>query len=180
MPPEDLKVKSVVNFLTQDLTFDQLERLEKLVKLAIEGKINEEQFFRVLREPLYKGGVEVSSALAQEMTLKLKKILKEAIDVRRFRRLLSEKSQREEALSKQEKIIKKLRRSLLDEYSGDVTPIQVKRLEEAIKSRLSGEFQEKDFRKFLNLSFKKGGVGFKRRTAKRLSVLLEKLIAQSS
>jgi hypothetical protein len=39
-------VKSIVNFLTQDIGFDQLERLEKNVRAFIEGKYTNEGFVK--------------------------------------------------------------------------------------------------------------------------------------
>ncbi len=177
LPPAELKVKSIVNFLTQNLTFEQLERFESLVKLAIEGKISINQFEKIISAPFYKGGVGISKNRAQEMSQQLGRILEESINVKRFRRMVN---QGQKEPSKQEKIIKKLRATLLDEYEGEVTPVQVKRLEQAIKNRLEANIQHKEFQNILNTSLKNGGVGFKRKTAKKLSFYLEKLIAQST
>ncbi len=176
LPPAELKVKSIVNFLTQKMTFEQIERFESLVKLAIEGKISIKQFEKIIADPFYKGGVDIPKQSAVEMAQQLKRILDESINIRRFRRSVSSDGKE---ISKQGKIIKKLRATLLDEYEGNVTPLQVKRLEEAIKDRLEANIQHNEFYNILNTSIKDGGVGFKRKTAKKLSFYLEKLIAQS-
>jgi putative ABC transport system ATP-binding protein len=171
--PEELKVKSIVNYLTQDFTFEQLERLEKLIKLVIERKMSTQMLYDFLIYPFDKGGLEVSQPKAQAMVQKLEKILEESIEIKRFRRKLEK-----EKLDETEEHVKKLRMILLDQYSGKLEPIQVQRLEEAIEDRLAGYITKEEFFKKLDLSIEKGGAGFKKKTAKKFTVYLEKLIAQ--
>jgi len=171
--PEELKVKSIVNYLTQDLTFEQLERLEKLVKLVVERKMSTQMLYDFLISPFDKGGVELNQARAQEMIQKLEDILEKSIEVKRFRRKLEE-----EELDETKIYVKRLRMALLDQFEGQVRPIQVKRLEEAIEDRLVGYITKDEFFRKLDLPIEKGGAGFKRNTAKKFTVYLEKLIAQ--
>jgi hypothetical protein len=168
-----LKVKSIVNYLTQDLTFEQIERLEKLVRLVIERKMSTQMLYDFLISPFEKGGIEIGQARAQEMIQKLNDVLKESVEVKRFRRKLEE-----EELDETKIHVKRLRMALLDQYEGQVKPIQVKRLEEAIEDRLAGYINKDEFFKKLDLPIEKGGAGFKRNTAKKFTVYLEKLIAQ--
>jgi ABC-type lipoprotein export system ATPase subunit len=44
----ELKVKSMINYLTQDLNFEQIMRLEDFSKSMIEGKVDEEKFYHRL------------------------------------------------------------------------------------------------------------------------------------
>src|SRR5262249_34622 len=48
LDPIDLKVKSIINFATQDIDFNQLERMESVVAEVIRGNIDEEMFYRKL------------------------------------------------------------------------------------------------------------------------------------
>jgi len=171
--PEELKVKSIVNYLTQDLTFEQIDRLEKLVKLVVERKMSTQMLYDFLVSPFDKGGVELNQARAQEMIQKLEDVLKRSIEVKRFRRKLEE-----EELDETKIHVRRLRMALLDQFEGEVKPIQVKRLEEAIEDRLAGYITKDEFFRKLDLPIEKGGAGFKRNTAKKFTVYLEKLIAQ--
>jgi putative ABC transport system ATP-binding protein len=171
--PEELKVKSIVNYLTQELTFEQIERLEKLVRLVIERKMSTQMLYDFLVSPFDKGGIEINQANAQEMIQKLEQILKESVEIKRFRRKLEE-----EELDETKRHVKRLRMAILDQYQGQMRPVQVKRLEEAIEDRLAGYINKDEFFKKLDLPIEKGGAGFKRNTAKKFTVYLEKLIAQ--
>ncbi len=180
LSPEELKVKSITNYLTRTLNFEQIERLEKAVKMMVEGRISKDAFFQILTKPLSKGGAEIHQSTALKMTEKIEKILKESRDVRRYRREIEKEVSGTEKPkeSKEKELIKRLRRYLLDMYEGQVSPEQIEMLELAIEDRLSGEIRKREFQKRLNAPLKEGGVGFKRKTAQNLTIYLEKLIAQ--
>ena len=148
--------------------------LEKLIKTMIEGRLGEEKFTQILSDSFSKGGVGIHQGTAKLMAEKVQKLLEEARDVTRIRKEIEEKAK----LSKKEKLIQRLRTYLLDVYEGGINSVQLERLEEAIALRLFGDFQKKDFQRKLGLSLEKGGVGFNKRTARNLSIYLEKLIAQ--
>jgi len=175
--PEDLKVKSAVNYLTQSLSFEQLENLEKIVRLAIEGKIDENIFIQLVTKPFSEGGVDLSQAKAQDMAEKLKEVLVQSRDVKRFRRIIE---QEESDLSETKKYVRRLRMALLDQYRGEITPQQLKRLEEAIEDRISGYIGKNEFFQKLNLVTEKGGAGFGRKSARNLTNYFEKLISQGA
>src|SRR5262249_36195726 len=46
LDPVDLKVKSIINFATQDIDFNQLERMENFVAEIIRGNVDEEMFYK--------------------------------------------------------------------------------------------------------------------------------------
>jgi putative ABC transport system ATP-binding protein len=171
--PEELKVKSIVNYLTQDFTFEQIERLEKLIKLVIERKMSPRMLYDFLILPFDKGGTEINQLKAQTIVQKLEKILEESVEIKRFRKKLEG-----EELDRMEENVQKLRMALLDQYQGEVKPLQVQRLEEAIEDRLAGYISKEEFFKRLDLPIEKGGAGFKKNTAKKFTIYLEKLIAQ--
>src|SRR3989344_3149563 len=55
--PAELKVKSLTNYMTQDMNFDQLNRLEEFVKLMIEGRVAEGNFKQALQKGFDDGGL---------------------------------------------------------------------------------------------------------------------------
>jgi putative ABC transport system ATP-binding protein len=173
---EELKVKSIINYLTREINIEQILRLERTVETMIKGRINKDRFFQVLSNPFARGGVGIHQATAKKMAEKIEKILIESREIRRYRR--EESVEEKKGASKEKALIQKLRAYVLDMYEGEVTPIQVERLEEAIIDRISGVFKKNDFQKQLSRSIKQGGIGFKRRTSENLTLYLEKLLAQ--
>jgi ABC-type lipoprotein export system ATPase subunit len=174
--PQELKVKSVMNYITQDVNFDQLERMEHLVQQIIEGKMLEEDFFAALMIPFEKGGIGLTRTYAKEIITKLDKVLKQSLDVARFRRNVESERKPEE--QEQKKLVKRLRAYVVDEYPGQINLMQLRRLDELIEKRVMGDIRGDSFQKALATSLAKGGVGFGRRTAAHLTDFLEKLIVQ--
>lgn len=174
--PEELRVKSIVNYLTQELNFDQIERIEKGVRLAIDGKIDTENLFAFLSAPLAKGGAEIEEAQARDMATKTKKILEESRDVARYRRKIEE----DWFFSKHAWLISRLRANLLDNYAGQVRKEQIEPLELAISERVTGNLKRDDFQARLAANIADGGAGFSTADARTLTRFLEKLIAQGT
>jgi putative ABC transport system ATP-binding protein len=173
--PEELRVKSIENYLTQGLNFEQLERLDQTIEKIIAGKIEKEGFLRLLTGSFEEGGVGVKAVEAETMADRLYKVLEESRDIARYRR---ERTEGVEVTSDQKKIARRLRTHLLDEYDGEVTPVQLKRIEEAVEGRLDGTLTKEDFQAKLNSSVEKNGVGFRYPVAKRLTFYMEKMLAQ--
>ncbi|MEK7608597.1 MAG: ABC transporter ATP-binding protein [Patescibacteria group bacterium] len=174
--PEELRVKSIVNFLTQELTFDQLQRLEVLVESFLNGRLEEATFLWSLRAPFDKGGAGVPERTAEEMVHRVSKIVTDARNISRFRRRFEERVKS----SKQQERIIDLRKSLLDAYEGQVTLEELGRLEGALQRRVSGLMTLEEFREELHKPLEQGGIGFHTSTAHRFSQHLEKLIAQGT
>jgi len=174
LTPIELKVKSIINYLTQDLTFDQLQRLEKTVKIIIERKMNSEKFYQILLQKFSEGGVGISTSLARVMTDKVNKILSQSKDIRRYRRRLEQNI----FYSRKEVLIRKLSKYLVEEYKGEVTPVKFKRLKDIVYKRVTGIIKKDEFENMIHLSLEKGGAGFSKRIAKKFTQYLEKLLIQ--
>jgi putative ABC transport system ATP-binding protein len=172
--PDELRVKSIVNYLTQDITFEQIERLQKLIKMMIEGRMNERMFYDSLCERYENGGVGVARALGETLTHKMRRLMTESLTIKRFRR----KDAEPEGGGTRQRYTQMLRRNLLDTYSGDITRIQLERLEDAISARISGILRKEGFENKLEQAIEDEGVGFERPWAHSFAVYLEKLLAQ--
>jgi ABC-type lipoprotein export system ATPase subunit len=173
--PVELKVKSIVNFLTQDLDFDQLQRMESFVQLAVERKIDQIEFGKLLAKRFSDGGIGVSKNLAEVMSGRVEKVLKQAEDTRRFRRRFMANN----FFSREYILIKRLTDNVANEYQGEVLlPVQKKRLSELIYNRISGLIKKDEFEKSLHVSLANGGVGLTLNAANRLTVYFEKLLIQ--
>ncbi len=171
---DDLRVKSILNYLTQDLTFDQLERIERLIVDMVEGRIEPTGLIMMLTTPFARGGVELPPGRAEEMAKKIVNIIDQAREIRRYRKRLQEKF----AGAKQVDRLTSIRQAVLDEYPGTVTEDQVRWLDDHISSRVGGFITMEDFRDRLVLSREHDGGGFGTKDARIISRYLEKLVAQ--
>ncbi len=174
--PTELKVKSLVNFLTQDVDFDQILKLEEFTSLMVERKTSREEFYQLIKKPFRDGGAGVDPGLALEMSKKVEKVLNQSEEARRFRRRFMANN----FYSRENILIKKLTNYIIEEASGTLSLIQKRRIKEVVYKRIAGLISKNDFEDALNLDLEKGGLGFKEKESKKLTLYLEKLLIQGS
>jgi hypothetical protein len=167
---------SIINYLTQDVTFEQIERLGKIVEYALEGRVTDSQIRDVLVAKFSDGGVEIPPAEADVMVRKLHDVVERAMEVRRFRQRNTERV----FTPSQDSRVQDLRRSLLDAYAGQVSEEDVTSLESMISMRIAGLIQMEEFEDFLSRSHAKNGLDIESHSARALSRYLEKMIAQAT
>ena len=172
--PVELKVKSIVNYLTQDLNFYQLQRLESIVKLVVERKISKDEFRRILRRRYKDGGIDLTESFAQVMAEKVDKIIKQAEDARRFRRRFMANN----FYSREHVLIHHLAKYLINEYKKELTPVQKKRLRELVYRRVAGLISRNDFKQNLRDSLETGGLGMTIVASRKLTQYFEKILIQ--
>lgn len=173
--PEQLRVKSIVNFLTQNLSFDQIVRLEKMIQHVIEGVLSEEQFVAILRTDFEKGGVGIKPKQAADMSSKIFQVLDQSKDIVRFRR--EHHGSETVDLAKLD-LVKGIQAYILEEYKVEPDSQLLERLTKSVQSRVYGYISREEFHRQLRLSADMGGGGFDIYMAADLSRYLEKLIAQ--
>ncbi len=174
--PIELKVKSLVNYLTQDMDFDQLLRLENFLQLVVERKVSEAEFARLLSKRYHEGGVGLSPNLAAVMSEKVEKIMKQAEDARRFRRRFSANN----FFSQEKRLVDKLTDYLMEEHREPLSLVQKRRLKELVYNRISGLDRREDFENHLRLPLEEGGVGLTRQPARMMTFYFEKLLIQGN
>ncbi len=170
---DDLRVRSLTNFLTQQYTFDQLIRLEKAVGLLIQGKIHKKLFAEMLMKKYELGGVGLDRVDAERMADVSVSVIKQADDVRRFRT----DNDSDAAFFKQHKFAERVREYLISEYNIKLSKNGVSNLTTLIADRLSGIIGADDFYMGLETKEIKGGLGFKPKISEDVSRYMEKLIA---
>ncbi len=173
--PEQLRVKSLINFLTQNLSFDQVVRLEKMTQHVIEGILSEEQLASALTSDYEKGGCGIKPKQAAEMTKRMFQILEQSKDVIRFRR--SSRDQDTVNLARFD-LIKNIHAYMVEECKVEADSQLLERLTKMVTVRVYGYITRQEFHRQLRLSKSDGGAGFDIYFAADLSRYLEKLIAQ--
>ncbi len=173
--PEQLRVKSLINFLTQNLSFDQIVRLEKMTQHVIEGVLSESQFGELLTADYEKGGCGIKPKQAAEMTKRMFQILDQSKDVIRFRR--NSRDQNTVDLAKLD-LIKHIHSYMIEECNVEVDSKLLEILTKMVTARVYGYITREEFHRQLRLPESEGGGGFDIYLAADLSRYLEKLIAQ--
>jgi hypothetical protein len=171
--PQELQVKSVVNFITQDITYDQILRLEKMTEQVINGKMNQDAYLRLLMLEYEKGGAGIDVSQATKMSERVEKVLDHGRDVARFRRMVAGVT----GIPKTQ-YVERLEQFLIEESQLQLTQAQRQHLNEAIEYRIGGFTKKEDFFNQLSLSPDQGGVGLSYKQVSDATRLIEKLIAQ--
>jgi ABC-type lipoprotein export system ATPase subunit len=170
----DLKVKSMVNYLTQDLTYDQIIRLEDAVKIMIEGKIEKENFVKLITGRLNEGGANIQNNLANAMAEKIAKILKQSEDVNRYRRRFEQNM----FYNKEDVLLRRLTGYLIDEMPGKIDLIQHRKLKNLVYARIGGLIPKEEFLAQLSAPAAEGGVGLSFILADKITRYYEKIMTQ--
>ncbi len=171
--PNELQVKSIVNYLIEELTFDQITRLQGVTESVISGKMDSNYYLRMLMTDFELGGVGLPVARATEMSQKLADIVFHARDVQRYRRV------RDEQITqiRNGEIINRIAEFLSTQLSLSLDMTQKEHFEKAIEQRIGGFIRKEEFAEQLGLEAIAGGVGMSKKQTFDIVRLLEKLIA---
>jgi len=171
---ETLRVKSMVNFLTQEYTFDQIIRLEHAIALFIQGKIDRDSFIKSLILPYERGGVEIDINEARRMVGVTSKMMGQADDVRRFRA----RKDNDDIFFSQHKLAERMRDRLFGNYHIMLSKAQNTNMTELIADRVTGVIEQDDFNQRLTKGIRSGGLALSEKEADDLTRYFEKVIAQ--
>ena len=171
---ESLRVKSMVNFLTQDYTFSQLVRLEHATGLYIQGRIDRDSYIRSLVKKLENGGVEIEEKEARRMASVAETMMEQATDIRRFRA----RKDNDDIFFNQHKLAERMRDHLLQQHRIKLNQDQDTNLIELIADRVTGVSEDEDFNQRLQRSMRSGGLGLSEEEADDITRYFEKIIAQ--
>ena len=172
--PIELKVKSLVNYLTQEMPIEQVQKLERSVQLVLERKINKQQFFASLQAEQKNGGVGLSPSAARTAARETEKIMLQSEEVQRYRRRLEQNN----FFEREGDLVRKISGFLAVEAGGNLNPTQSKRLKELVHQRVSGLIRQEEFAALAALPLSNGGIGLEQKTAQRLTYYFEKIICQ--
>jgi putative ABC transport system ATP-binding protein len=171
--PNELQVKSVVNYLIEELTFDQITRLQKTTESVISGRMEISNYLRTLMDDYEKGGVGLPVARATEMSQKLSDILIHARDIQRYRRVRNNQITQ----IRSTEFINRIAEFLATQVDLKLDAAQKEHFETAIAQRIGGFVRKDEFGEQLGLSLADGGVALNKKQTFDTVRLIEKLIA---
>ena len=171
---ETLRVKSMVNFLTQSYSFDQIVRLEHAVSLFISGRMDRDSLIRSLVLSYEQGGVEIEEVEARRMTSVAEKMMHHADDIRRFRA----RKDNANVFFNQHKLAESMRDHLVQLFRIKLSKEQDKNLVEVIADRVTGVIEDGELNERMMRGVRSGGLGLSEKEADELTRYFEKVIAQ--
>lgn len=171
--PDELQVKSIVNYLIEDITFDQITRLQKVTESMISGRVDAPTYLRVLMTDFEEGGVGLPVARATDMTQKLSDIMLHARDIQRFRRSRNSMATQIRDLE----FVNRIAEFVSGQCDLRLESGQKVNFEESIAQRIGGFTRKEEFAVQMNLPFAEGGVGLSKKQSFDTVRLVEKLIA---
>jgi putative ABC transport system ATP-binding protein len=171
--PNELQVKSIVNYLIEELTFDQITRLQKVTEAVISGRLDGSSYLRTLMADFESGGVGLPVARATEMATKLVAIVEHALDIQRYRRA---KGQGVTQIRSTE-FINRIAEFVSDQHELSLTPEAKQHFEDSIAQRIGGFTKREEFAAQVELAIREGGVGLNKKQTFDVTRLIEKLIA---
>lgn len=171
---DTLRVKSLVNYLTQDYSFDQLIRLERAAGMYIVGKIDREAFIKALVLPLELGGVQIEEKEARKMASVTNKMIENSDDIRRYRA----RKENDGIFFSQHKLAERMTEHLTLKHRIHLSKEQNKNMVELIADRVTGVIGDVEFNERLMKGVRSGGLALDESEADDITRYFEKIIAQ--
>ncbi len=172
---DDLRVKSLVNYVTQNVNFDQVTVLEKALYRYIHGSLSDEKLEEMISTSMLEGGVGMGKRKATEMMRKISDVVEKSADVTRFRRGVLKIPGHY-----QQKFIQRIRDHLLEFYDKELPEELLKEFDALITRRLNGVIRRDVFEENLCKKPSKGGIGINKKTAFAMTEYFEKIITQGA
>ena len=171
---DTLRVKSLVNYLTQDYTFTQLVRMEQIISLFLRGKIDKHTLIKGLLTDPEKGGVGIDEQTAKKMANTADTLVSQSTDIRRYRA----KKDNDGVFFSQHQLAERIRDHVLKTYKLSLSDQQDANLVESIADRVTGVVDEAEFYERLQKGIRSGGLAVSESQADTITRYFEKLIAQ--
>lgn len=171
---ETWRVKSMVNFLTQDYSFDQIIRLERAIGLFIQGKVDRDSFIKALVLPMERGGVQIDEKTARKMASMSEKIVENSVDIRRYRA----RKDNDAIFFTQDKLAQRMSEHLAGQHRIKLSKQQNENMTELIADRVTGVINEEELNQRMMKGIRSKGLALSEKEADDMTRYFEKIIAQ--
>ena len=173
LPTMEARAKTMASLILRGYSHLEIKRLEYFLAERFKGSIDKEVFKMVLDRPYKKGGVGLWKQKAVKIADYVEAVMSEEKELAALYKKL-EKSP-EAPLAHE---VERIRQWLFEGLEFKLAPIQINRLDESIGERIRNIITPENFRKVLNLSKSRGGIGLKIRTSLKIAEKLEMLLGK--
>jgi len=174
LPNVESRAKTISQYILRGYSQEEIKRLEYFLIQLLRGQIDADLFKAVLDRPYKEGGVGLWKQKAEKISKQIAEIMEEEKSLKgMFERLQDNPN----APLKAE--VEDIRNWLAKDLVKNLSAIQQLQLDEAIEERIRNVITSEHFRKVLDLSKSKGGLGLKIGTSLRVKDKLESLLGES-
>lgn len=174
LPNVESRAKTISQYILRGYSQEEIKRLEYFLIQLLRGQIDTELFKAVLDRPYKEGGVGLWKQKAEKISKQIEEIMEEEKSLKgMFERLQDNPN----APLKAE--VEDIRNWLVKDQIKGLSAMQQVQLDEAIEERIRNVITSEHFRKVLDLSKSKGGLGLKIGTSLRIKDKLESILGES-
>ena len=171
MGEPQIMAKTLSDMLLRGYSVDEVKRFEFFLLQRLTDHIDGDVFREVLDRSYRNGGVGLWKGKAAKIAFLVEGIMEQRHTVEDIYTML-EKNPESPLIEE----VQRMRKWLLEEYTGKVDEQQQLRLDELIAERLRNIITPKNFAQVLNLSKKQFGLGLSMRTANRIAEKFESIL----
>ena len=171
MGEPQIMAKTLSNMLLRGYSVDEIKRFEFFLLQRLTDHIEGDVFREVLDRSYRNGGVGLWKGKAAKIGFLVDGIMDQRHTVEEIYMMLEKNP--ESPLVEE---VQKMRKWLLEEYTGKVDEQQRLRLDELIAERLRNIIKPKNFAQVLNLSKKQFGLGLSMRSSNRIAEKFESIL----
>ena len=150
---------------------EEIMRFEVITDDRLSDRIDKKEFYRLMNLSFKKGGIGLRKKKANRITHYIEKIIEMKEKVKNIYKLLEKKPD----LSITEEV-HDIRNWLVEEYQGELSPVQLTALDEVVGDRIKGFTDTDKVAEVLDLSKNKFGVGLSFRASQLISEKLELIL----
>ena len=159
-----MKAKILTRALLLEMDERQIKFLEDTVRQRILDTINEEELYKRLDNPEEQGGLDMDARTAKKVSQKIESFIEVAHTVSATKKIDNDK--RTEIVLKY----------LFGQSDINIKFSQLNRLRDAVKHRIINKIDREKFQTILDMPERVGGVGFNKKTAKRISKKMDLIL----
>ncbi len=173
------KAKVFTNHFITNRNMEEAKIFEDSIQRRLLGNISMQDFFDILSKSSEEGGVGYNLRTAEKIVKRVDKVIRMAYFIYQKRRQRKNDQGQHDKITDGEKakaLTNYLLKTCYNKYFKNLNEVQINRLQQVIKDRIRGDKHKLDFYKFLDLPFKKGGVGLNSKTARAITEESELII----
>ena len=166
-----LKAWSLSNWLVEELTAEQMERMENFMEEILGGKLSPHGFFEALDKPYAEGGVGLYRQTAANCAARVSRVLSEM-------RLYAERAKGKADPKKRAHLVKMLCSFIMEEHRSDLSTEKLQLLNAAGEGRVMGTLSHAEFVAKLSIGPDRHGIGLAQVAVQRLAGRLDLIISK--
>jgi hypothetical protein len=162
------KAKIFTHHFITTRTIEETEVFEDAMRRKLLGTLSKAEFFEILDKPSQDGGVGFDKRTAKNIADEVEETLDMGRYVYKKYRQRKNLQGKHDPITDNEKaktLVTHLLKKVYYEHYHELDERQLNRMRDAVRNRLIGNYDKEDFLSFLDMPFKKGGVGLNIRTA---------------